>query len=638
MNQIDITLPDGSHRSYKPGVTGREIAESIGPKLAKDALGAKVNGEIFDLMTPISGNAKISILTEKDPESLSILWHSTAHVMAEAVQDLFKNVKVTVGPTIENGFFYDFFREEPFTPEDLEKIEKRMKEIIDADYQFSRREVSRNEAEKLFDKMGESYKIEILHGIPENESVSLYEQNKWVDLCRGPHIPSTGKIKAFKLINLAGAYWRGDETREMLRRIYGTSWFSQKDLDAHLKMVEEAKLRDHRKLGKELDLYSIREQEVGPGLVFWHPKGAIIRHLLESFWREEQLKRGYQFVYTPTLLKKELWETSGHLQNYKELMYFTEREKEIYGIKPMNCIGHMMIYKSNLRSYRELPVRYFEFGMVHRYEKSGVLHGLLRVRGITQDDAHIICTMEQLEQEIISVIDFILFTVKLFNFGFEMALSTRPEKSVGSDEAWEKGIGALKNALEKKGIPFVVKEGEGAFYGPKIDVDIKDALNRRWQCSTIQVDFNNPERFDLQYTGADGGRHRPVMVHRAILGSLERFFGILIEHYAGNFPIWLSPVQAIVVTITNEQDKYANEVAKELIEAGIRVEVDFSSEMLKQKIRKAQMQKIPYMLVVGKNEAESNQVATRKRSGEQLKPMNVSEVIAMIREDVKKRS
>ena len=634
MNQIKITLPDGSVRTYNAGVTGREIAESIGERLAKDAVGIKVNGDIFDLMTPIRVNAKVLILTENDPESLGILWHSTAHVMAQAVQDLFKNVKVTIGPMVENGFYYDFHREEPFTPEDLEKIEKRMGEIIDEDHKFSRREVSRSEAEKIFDKMGESYKIEILHGIPENELVSLYEQDKWVDLCRGPHLPSTGRINAFKLLNLAGAYWRGDERREMLRRIYGTSWFSKKDLDLHLKRVEEAKLRDHRRLGKELDLYSIREQEVGPGLVFWHPKGGMIRHLLESFWREEQLKHGYQLVYTPTLLKKELWQKSGHLENYKELMFFTEREKEIYGIKPMNCIGHMMIYKSALRSYRDLPVRYFEFGQVHRYEKSGVLHGLLRVRGITQDDAHIICTMEQLEGEIVGVLDFILETVRLFNFGFEMALSTRPTKSVGSDEMWEKGIEALRGALEKRGIPFVVKEGEGAFYGPKIDVDLKDALNRKWQCSTIQVDFNNPERFDLTYAGSDGAKHRPVMIHRAILGSLERFFGILIEHYAGNFPLWLSPVQARVLTVTNDLDKYALTVEERLKKAGIRVDVDLGGEKLNPKIRNAQLQKIPYMLVVGGKEKESKRVAPRKRSGEQLAPMSVEDFAMMIHKEV----
>lgn len=638
MNQIEITFPDKSSRLFKSGVTGSEVAASIGAGLAKDAIGAKVNGEIFDLMTPIIKNSKIQILTERDPEALNILWHSTAHVMAEAVQDLFKNVKVTIGPVVENGFYYDFHREEPFTPEDLEKIEKRMKEIIEADCPFSRKEVSRIDAEALFKKMGESYKIEILHGIPEDEVVSLYEQDKWFDLCRGPHIPSTGKIKAFKLLSIAGAYWRGDERREMLRRIYGTSWFSKKDLEEHLKRIEEAKLRDHRKLGKELDLYSIREQEVGPGLVFWHPKGAMIRHLLETFWREEQLKRGYHFVYTPTLLKKELWEKSGHLENYKELMFFTEREKETYGIKPMNCIGHMMIYKSNLRSYRDLPVRYFEFGQVHRYEKTGVLHGLLRVRGITQDDAHIICTMEQLEREIIGVLDFVLDTAELFNFGFEMALSTRPAKSVGSIEHWDKAIKALKNALEEKNIPYVVKEGEGAFYGPKIDVDLKDALNRRWQCSTIQVDFNNPERFDLTFTGSDGTRHRPVMVHRAILGSLERFFGILIEHYAGSFPVWLSPIQAKILTITNDQDKYALEVEKELKKAGISVECDLGGEQLNPKIRNAQLQKIPYMLVVGNKELEAKKVSPRKRSGEQLPAMTIPEVIAMIREEVDDKS
>ena len=637
MSQISITLPDGSVRSVKSGITAKEIAESIGPRLAKDAIGAKVNGVLWDLHTPIRQDSSVSILTQKDPESLHFLWHSTAHVMAEAVQDLFKNVQVTIGPVVENGFYYDFHRDEPFTPEDLEKIEKRMAEIIEEDKPFSRREVSRIEAEEFFKKKGEMYKVEILHEIPEGEIVSMYTQGEWTDLCRGPHLPRTGLIKAFRLTSLAGAYWRGDPTREMLRRIYGTSWFSQQDLDLYLKRLEEAKLRDHRKLGKELDLFSIREQEVGPGLVFWHPKGAMIRYLLENYWREEHLKRGYQFVYTPTLLRKELWETSGHLENYGELMFFTEREKQSYGIKPMNCIGHIMIYKSGLRSYRDLPIRYFEFGHVHRYEKSGVLHGMLRVRGITQDDAHIFCTMDQLEEEICGVIDFVLFMVKLFGFGYQMALSTRPEKSVGSAEDWELATQALKNALNRKGVEFVVHEGEGAFYGPKIDFDLKDALDRKWQCSTIQVDFNNPERFDLHYSGSDGGRPRPVMVHRAILGSLERFFCILIEHYAGHFPVWLAHVQAIVCPVTNEQDRFAKEVETSLKNSGIRVEADLSNEKLGQKIRKAQLQKIPYMLVIGKKEEDLRVVNPRKRTGEQLTPMSVEEVIRVIQEDVEEK-
>ena len=539
--------------------------------------------------------------------------------MAQAVRSIFPEALVAIGPAIENGFYYDFDVARPFTQEDLEKIEAKMREITSQKLPFSRRDVPREEAIGLFSGVGEKYKVELLEGFTD-PVVSFYQQGDFIDLCRGPHVPHSGFLKAFKLTSVAGAYWRGDERNPMLQRIYGTAFFDAESLKKYLHLLEEAQKRDHRRLGKELDLFSFSE-EIGAGMVIYHPKGALIRNILENFEKREHLLRGYQIVVGPTLLKTELWKKSGHFEHYRENMYFTEIDEQSYGVKPMNCLSHMMIYKSKIRSYRDLPIRYFELGTVHRHEKSGVLHGLLRVRQFTQDDAHILCTAGQLNDEIKSIIDFVEEVMGIFGFDFEMEISTRPEKSIGTDEDWDRATGALVKALEDKGFQYHLCEGEGAFYGPKIDVKLKDALERRWQCATIQCDFTLPERFDLTYIGADGGRHRPVMVHRVILGAIERFLGVLIEHYAGAFPIWLAPVQAMIVTVTDSQLDFAQAVCAELRGRGVRAEVNMRSEKLGYKIREAQMQKVPYMLVVGDKEVEKGAIAPRKRDGTQLSLM-----------------
>jgi threonyl-tRNA synthetase len=555
------------------------------------------------------------------------LRHSSSHVMAQAVKELFQTVKLTFGPYTENGFYYDFDYDRTFTTQDLEMIEKRMAEIVAKDEPFIRREVSKEEAIKKFQEIGEVYKVEHLEELPDR--VSLYRQGSFLDLCEGPHIPSTGRIKAFRLLNVSGTYWRGDARNRVLQRIYGTAFPSSQALEEFLHMLEEARKRDHRKLGRELDLFSLSE-EAGPGLVIYHPKGAMLRTILEDFEKKEHLKRGYQIVMGPQLLRLELWKQSGHLENYRDKMYFTKVEDVEYGIKPMNCLAHMLIYKSQIRSYRDLPIRYFELGTVYRHEKSGELHGLLRVRGFTQDDAHILCRPDQLNDEICAIIEFVDDVMKIFGFEFEMELSTRPEKSIGADEDWERATQALMNALKTKNLPYDVNEGEGAFYGPKIDVKLKDALNRRWQCATIQVDFAMPERFDLTYVGSDGERHRPVMLHRVILGAMERFIGVLIEHYAGAFPVWLAPTQAVLVTVTDRQIPYAEGVYKQLIQKGVRVEKDFRNEKLGFKIREAQVQKIPYMLVIGDREVKEGTMSPRKRSGDTLKSMFVEDFVKQI--------
>ena len=523
--------------------------------------------------------------------------------MAQAVQALFPNAKVTIGPAIENGFYYDFDVDAPFSPEDLEKIEAKMAELAKADLKIERQVLSKADALKLFREMGEHYKVELIEAL-DAETVSLYRQGDFVDLCRGPHLPSTSSCKAFKLTSIAGAYWRGDEKNKMLQRIYGTAFADKKELEAYLERLEEAKRRDHRKLGRELDLFSFSD-EVGAGLVIWHPKGAMLRTILEDFERKEHLRRGYDIVVGPQILKTELWQRSGHYDNYRENMYFTEVDEQGFGIKPMNCLAHMMIYKSHLRSYRDLPLRFFELGTVHRHERAGVLHGLLRVRCFTQDDAHILCTPEQLDAEIKGVISFVNDVMGIFGFEYDMELSTRPEKSIGSDEDWERATNALLGALKDSGRPFEINEGDGAFYGPKIDIKLRDCLDRKWQCATIQCDFTLPERFDLTYVDATGEKKRPVMVHRVILGSIERFIGVLIEHFAGNFPVWLSPVQAIVLTVTDSQIPYAQQVFESLRGAGVRIQKDFRNEKLGFKIREAQLQKIPYMLVIGDKEVET---------------------------------
>jgi len=633
MNDIRVTLPDGSKKILTAGATVADLAMAIGAGLARNALAGKINGVPVDTAAELKDGDLVEIVTEKSPEALEIVRHSTSHLMAHAVKDLFPQAKVTIGPAIENGFYYDFDVDAPFSPEDLEKIETRMRELAKAAIPIAREEISRGEAIRLFSDMGESYKVELIEDL-DAEQVSLYRQGDFVDLCRGPHLPSTSFCKAFKLTSIAGAYWRGDENRKMLQRIYGTAFTDKKELEEYLARLEEAKRRDHRRIGRELDLYSFSD-EVGAGLVIWHPKGAMLRTVLEDFERKEHLKRGYDIVLGPQILKKELWQRSGHYENYRENMYFTEVDGQSYGIKPMNCLSHMMIYKSQLRSYRELPLRYFELGTVHRHERAGVLHGLLRVRGFTQDDAHIICTPEQLDAEIKGVISFVNDVMGIFGFEYEMELSTRPEKSIGSDEDWERATNALRAALEDSGRPFDINEGDGAFYGPKIDIKLRDALDRRWQCATIQCDFTLPERFDLTYVAADGEKRRPVMVHRVILGAIERFIGVLIEHYAGNFPLWLSPVQGMVLTVTDSQVPYAKNVHGALREAGIRVQHDFRNEKLGFKIREAQVQRIPYMFVIGDKEVATETVTARFRDGSNLPAMKVDELVDFLGKEIR---
>jgi len=581
-------------------------------------------------------------MSVKDPEGkendLEAMRHSASHIMADAVTQLFPGAKLGIGPAIEEGFYYDFDLPRSLTPEDLEIIEARMREIIEGHYPFERQEISRQEAQTLFSD--QPFKLELIARLPEEEIISIYTHGDFTDLCRGPHVEHTGQVReeGLKLLSVAGAYWLGSETRPMLQRIYGTAWPRAQDLEAYLNRREEAERRDHRRLGKDLDLYSIHE-EAGAGLVHWHPKGGMIRTLIEDFWRQEHLKAGYEIIYSPHIGKSELWERSGHLEFYRDLMYSPmDIEGQDYFLKPMNCPFHIMMYKSRLHSYRDLPLRWAELGTVYRYERSGVLHGLMRVRGFTQDDAHIFCTPEQIEGEIVRLLDFTLHILGSFGFReYNFLLSTRPEKYVGRVEDWEKAQESLRRALEKQGLPYEVDEGAGAFYGPKIDIDLKDALGRAWQLTTIQFDFNLPERFDMTYIGQDGKEHRPYMVHRALLGALERFFGILIEHYGGAFPVWLAPVQVILIPITDEHVAYANQVAERLRGEGFRVEVDDRSERMQAKIRGAQMQKIPYMLVIGDREVENRAVAVRLRTEEDLGPKPVEEFIEMAKEAVEEK-
>jgi threonyl-tRNA synthetase len=590
-----------------------------------EAVAAHVNGHPADLNTPLHADCEVFPVVSSSDEGKDILRHSAAHVMAQAVKALYPDVKIAIGPSIENGFYYDFEYDAAFTPDDLDKIEKKMQEIIAQDLPFTRIETDKQNAIKLFSEKNEPYKVELLQELPDH-AVSLYQQGDFIDLCRGPHIPSSGKIRAYKLTSIAGAYWHGDERNKMLQRIYGTAFPAQTELDAYLKFIEEAKLRDHRKLGKDLDLFSIYD-EAGSGLIVYHPKGALLRRILEDFEVREHLKRGYQMVKGPQILRLDLWEKSGHLENYRQFMYFTEVDGQKYGLKPMNCLAHMLIYKSKLRSYRDLPIRYFELGTVNRHEKSGVLHGLTRVREFTQDDAHILCTPDQLYQEISQIIDFVRDVMGIFSFSYEMELSTRPEKSIGNDEDWERATSALQTVLDRNQLPYDINEGDGAFYGPKIDVKLKDCLGRSWQCATIQCDFALPERFDLSYIAEDGLKHRPVMLHRVILGSMERFLGVLIEHYGGAFPTWLAPVQAVVLPIAERHFTYARKVHQELLNCTVRADIDLRNESLRLKIREAQLQKIPYMLIVGDKEVEHNGISPRHRSGEDLKFMPVQQFI-----------
>jgi threonyl-tRNA synthetase len=623
MAVIQVHIPGDAAHDVEAGLSVAEALKKLGVSGDHDVVAANVNGCLVDLSTPLQADSTVSPVSQESPEGLDVVRHSAAHIMAEAVRSLFPGVKITIGPAIETGFYYDFDPPQPFTPEDLERIEARMQELVKQDLPFSRREVSWQEAVDFFQGQGETYKLELLQDL-RDQQVSLYKQGEFVDLCRGPHIPSAGYLRAFKLTGVAGAYWRGDERNPMLQRIYGTAFATQAELQEHLHFLEEAKRRDHRRLGKDLGLFAI-EDEAGPGLVIYHPKGARLRVLLEDFERREHLRRGYQIVMGPTLLKLDLWKRSGHFENYRENMYFTEIDEIDYGIKPMNCLAHMLIYKSRLRSYRELPIRYFELGTVHRHERSGVLHGLTRVRQFTQDDAHILCRPDQVEDEIAGVIDFVADVMAVFGFDYEVELSTRPEKSIGSDEDWERATNALINALKARNLPFGICAGDGAFYGPKIDIKLKDAINRRWQCATVQCDFTLPERFDLTYVGPDGNPHRPVMLHRVILGSLERFLGVLIEHYAGAFPVWLAPVQAIILPVTDRAHAFAQEVARQLHEDDLRVDTDLRNEKLGLKIREAQLQKIPYMLIVGDKEVAARTLSVRQLDGTETKDVPLAE-------------
>jgi len=633
MAMLQIELPDGSVKEVDSGSTAHDVALTIGESLARQAVAARFDGELIDVTRPLEASGKLELITQNSPEALELIRHSCAHLMAQAVKDLYGDeVQVTIGPAIKDGFYYDFYSEtKKFVPEDFELIEKKMDELAKADLPIVREDISRDDAIKMFREMGEEYKVELIEDLDQGR-VSVYRQGNFVDLCRGPHIPRTGMLKAYKLTSLAGAYWRGDEKNAMLQRVYATAFQNKKDLKAHLHRLEEARKRDHRKLGRELDLFSFSE-EAGAGLVIWHPKGAMLRTIIEDFERKEHLKRGYDIVVGPQILKTELWQTSGHFDNYRENMYFTEVDEQGYGIKPMNCLAHMLIYKSKPRSYRNLPLRYFELGTVHRHEKSGVLHGLLRVRGFTQDDAHILCRPDQIDAEVKAIMAFVQEVAGIFGFDYTMELSTRPEKAIGSDEDWERATSALRAALESSGQAYEINEGDGAFYGPKIDVKLKDALDREWQCATIQCDFTLPERFDLTYIGADGEKHRPVMLHRVILCSIERFIGVLIEHYAGSFPLWLSPVQAIVVNVTDNQAEYAEEVYQQLRAAGVRVELDLRNEKLGFKIREAQMAKIPYMLVIGDREMEEKTVAPRFRTGKNLESMSVTDFVSFVEKE-----
>ena len=605
------------------------------PKGLERAVAVKVNGEVRDLSSPVDPQTDLEPVYPDSEEGLDILRHSTSHVMAEAVKELFPGVKVTIGPAIENGFYYDCDYERAFREDDLPEIEAKMKEIIKADLPFARKEMTSREAIDFFRGRGEDYKVELINDLGA-EKVSVYTQGKFIDLCRGPHLPSTGMIKAFHLDKVAGAYWRGDEKRAMLSRIYGTAFADRKSLKEFLHKREEARRRNHVKLGKQLELFSVHE-EVGAGMVVWHPKGAMLRYLLEEFETREHLKRGYELVRGPAILKTELWKKSGHFENYREHMYFTTIDEQSYGIKPMNCLSHMLIYGSKIRSYRDLPKRYFELGTVYRHERSGVVSGLLRVREFTQDDAHIICTPEQLNGEIKGVLSFVKDIMGIFNFDYDLEISTRPEKSIGSDQDWDLATGALMKAMEEEHLKYDINEGDGAFYGPKIDVKLKDALGRSWQCATIQCDFALPERFDLVFIDRNGEKARPAMIHRVILGAIERFIAVLIEHYGGAFPTWLSPVQVTVLTVTDRNIPHGENLLKTLLDAEIRAKADFRNEKLGLKIREAQLDKIPYMLIVGDKECEKDGLTARLRSGQNLPLMTSKEFIDLVQEECRLR-
>ncbi len=632
MSKIRALLKDGSEKEWDKGITVKEAAEDIGKNLAKAAIIAEVDNKLVGLDFKLQDDCKLNILTFRDEDGKDAFRHTSSHVLAQAVKRLFPEAKLAIGPAIQDGFYYDFDVDRPFSTEDLEAIEKEMDKIVKEDYPLERSEMERDEAIEFFKSRGEDYKVELVEELDDDTPISLYSQGEFIDLCAGPHAPSTGRINAFKLLNVAGAYWRGSEKNKMLQRIYGTSFEKNKDLKDYLDMLEEAKRRDHRKLGRELDLFSIMEE--GPGFPFFHPKGMIIRNILEGFWRDEHVKHGYQEIKTPIILSEELWQRSGHWDHYKENMYFTEIDGGAYAVKPMNCPGGMLLYGRRVHSYRDLPQRVAELGLVHRHELSGALHGLMRVRCFTQDDAHIYMLPSQIKEEIIGVIELTDYLYSIFGFEYRVELSTKPEDSMGSDEDWEIAIDALRDALEAKQIDYKINEGDGAFYGPKIDFHLKDCIGRTWQCGTIQLDFQMPERFNLVYIGADGEKHRPVMIHRTIFGSIERFIAILTEHYAGAFPLWLAPLQVKVLPITDRHNSYAKEVHKKLSKTGFRVETDLRNEKVGYKIREAQMGRVPYMLIVGDKELKEGTVSVRVRDEGDLGARSLNEFIEEITEKV----
>ena len=625
---LRITLPDGAVREFADSVTVLDVAKNISSGLAKATLAGVVDGKLVDASFTLTTDSKLQLITDKDTEGLEVIRHSTAHLLAQAVKQLYPTAQVTIGPVIDNGFYYDFSFERPFTPEDLVAIEKKMANLVDQNIQVERVEMTREDAIKYFDSIGEKYKVEIISSIPAGEVISLYKQGDFIDLCRGPHVPSTSKLKAFKLMKVAGAYWRGNSDNEMLQRIYGTAWRNKDELKEYLHMLEEAEKRDHRKIGKQLDLFHLQEE--APGMVFWHPKGWAIWQTIEQYLRKELDKDGYKEIKTPQVVDKILWEKSGHMQNYGENMFLTSSENRDYAVKPMNCPCHVLVFNQGLKSYRDLPLRLAEFGSCHRNEPSGALHGIMRVRGFVQDDAHIFCTDEQIGSEAAKFIDLTYRVYQKFGFDkVDLKLSTRPEKRVGADELWDSAEAALAKALDDKGLPYTLQPGEGAFYGPKIEFALKDCLGREWQCGTLQLDFNLPERLGASYVAEDGSKKIPVMLHRAALGSLERFIGVLIEHYAGTLPFWLAPVQAVVLNISEKQNDYANKVYDNLRNAGVRAEIDLSNEKIGYKIRQQSMQKVPYLLVIGDNEMQNNQVTVRKQDGTDLGAMTLDEFLLL---------
>lgn len=636
MEQVKITLKDGSVKEFPKGTTVMAMAEAISSRLAKEAVGGEVNGIVVDLKYPVNEDAEVSILKFEDEEGPHVFRHTSSHILAQAVQRLYPGSKLAIGPSIENGFYYDIDSEHRFTQEDLEKIEKEMEKIVQENLEIERFELPRDEAIALMKEKGEIYKVELIEDLPEDAVISFYKQGDFIDLCAGPHLPSTKPVKAIKLLSVAGAYWRGDEKNKMLQRIYGTSFPKQKMLEEYLTRLEEAKKRDHRKIGKELDLFSIQEE--GPGFPFFHPKGMVIRNILEDFWRKAHVKRGYAEIKTPIILNEQLWHTSGHWDHYKENMYFTKIDEGDYAVKPMNCPGSMLVYKRKMYSYRDFPIRMAEMGLVHRHELSGALHGLMRVRCFTQDDAHIFMLPSQIKDEIKGVIDFVDYVYGVFGFKYHIELSTRPENSMGTDEEWNLATEALKDALQEKNLPYKLNEGDGAFYGPKIDFHLEDCIGRTWQCGTIQLDFQMPQRFDLTYIGSDGEKHRPVMIHRVIFGSIERFIGILVEHFAGKFPTWLAPVQVKLLPIADKYKEYAQKVMAALEEEDIRVELDDRNEKIGYKIREAQLEKVPYMLIVGEKEAESKMISVRSRDRGELGSQNLEDFIEVVRKEVKDKS